>query len=124
MISKELIQKLKETGYKPKPRELTYSEVIMKFNDESKNYNLSDLIEECGDNFSSLINMKRFLKEPFAGETLDVKEDRYWECCGKSEIGETISGTGKTPDIAVANLWLKINKLSTEMLDTGTGTSI
>ena len=52
---------------------------------------LSELIEACGDDFTWL-----------------QKNDGWWECCTKTKPIENT--TGSTAEIAVSNLWLKLNE--------------
>ena len=70
---------------------------------------LSELIEACGDEFLELLKGYRTAKDyPFVG----------WKAWSTSEAAKKrdndddgyIAGRGKTPEEAVARLWLALNK--------------
>ena len=93
----ELAKKLKDAGF-PYKKSLFGGLTEESYLDEKGNtYNqptLSELIEACGDSFGSLgVN----------GQGINNKK---WHCFGKNRLIEF----GKTPEEAVANLWLELNK--------------
>lgn len=108
MITYELAKQLKDAGFKQygdgkRENEVGLPILIgMDFNSgEYGNYcyfpTLSELIEACGDRFYGV------LRGPFK---------KYWEAgeyWGYAEFCGTI-GQGSTPEEAVANLWLELNK--------------
>lgn len=57
---------------------------------------LSELIEACGENFSAL--------EVYREDWVE------WEAYQRNYGTPNISGKGSTPEIAVATLWLELNK--------------
>lgn len=59
---------------------------------------LSELIEECGDNFRSIIKAKDF--------------DPPYQANAYNGFGNNDFAYGQSPEEAVANLWLKLNKKS------------
>lgn len=92
MITYELAKKLKDAGFPQYNHSPEYRGDRL---NESPNIpyepTLSELIEACGDGFINLYNFGSFwqtnFKDGMAGET-----------------------AGKTPEEAVANLWLKLNE--------------
>lgn len=96
----ELVKKLKEAGF-------PYVGVWRKYRDDEGNDGdpdliwpdptLSELIEACGEDFGSL--NRNF--EP---------DDGLWRAVKKGTVHVGIITEGKTPEIAVANLWLELNK--------------
>ncbi len=54
---------------------------------------LSELIEACGEGFSSL----------------SYWDSKYWQATGKG-VGMVGYTSASTPEIAIANLWLELNK--------------
>lgn len=111
MISKELIQQLKEAGF---PIQYNMAKHVLNkpfgtVLDETREYGyksptLSELIEECGDKFASLD------KRPDWKEN-DSDEIGFWHCWGRLENNKL--HVAKTPEEAVAKLYLEIRKLST-----------
>ena len=105
----ELAKKLKDAGfvYNQKKKlltEATYLGGYEKVYAPSKNEILSsdyELIEECKDKFGSL--------ERFLGSS---NKDEYptWQWIAIALDVSSGSCSGKTPEEAVANLWLKLNK--------------
>jgi len=63
---------------------------------------LSELIEACGDKFEYL--------EFIIDGGLDGKVKLWWAYARKSIIPEAYERGGSTPEEAVANLWLALNK--------------
>lgn len=100
----ELAKKLKEAGLPQKPQNAFSSNQY--FNDDDGEYylpNLGELIEACGDRFRTLI---------YCG-----CEKCKWNVHGDEEIDGWNekddwrgSFNGSTPEEAVAELWLKLNK--------------
>jgi len=89
----ELAEELHKTGFKPK--NVTIAGSILAIQTTS----LSELIDACGKNFPKLSNEY--------GEW-ECGEMEY--CCGEHGYSwETIT-LGKTPEEAVAKLWLVLNK--------------
>jgi len=92
MINYELAKQLKEAGLKHNCSEDCYFN-IAKEKPICCNWHLEELIEACGDMFESL------LKE---------RINKRWICYSvDNKTGHT--SDGKTPEIAVAKLWLKLN---------------
>ncbi len=87
MINYELAKELKEAGF---PETTEYYGV---------NPTLSDLIEACGEEFGSL--ERRVL------ELGIIQNIIVWDCWGSNPQNQ---GYGSTPEIAVAKLWLALNK--------------
>ena len=72
-------------------------------------YDLSSLIEECGVGLISITNENSFSHS--GGKSKEIKWD--WSAIGIQEPypkGGYRHGMGKTPKIAVARLWLALNK--------------
>lgn len=95
-MSYELAKKLKEAGFSQKER-LSEIKTVNFINGErvEDTYfpTLSELIEECGDRFRSLVN-----------------EREFWYAISESIEKDFCKGDGKTPEEAVAKLWLELNK--------------
>ena len=94
----KLAKQLKEAGW---PQGLTGISISGNAWKECYSPGLSELIEACGDRFRTLI---------YCG----CKECK-WNVHGDSEIDDwddemRLSFNGKTPEEAVAKLWLKLNK--------------
>lgn len=107
MISYELALKLKEAGYISE-RNYGYEELTpldcrpsLELSVEHEKHavispTLSELIEACGD---EIVNLHRY---PFGA----------WEALGgKIEGKPVLSGSADSPEEAVANLWLELNKI-------------
>jgi hypothetical protein len=99
MISHELAKKLKDAGFPQNGLNVHCvheNSVCTLCKEYSYIPSLSELIEACGERFDKLCR---------------YKDDRglFWKCWGKAkgmiEIYET-----STPEEAVANLWLELNK--------------
>ncbi len=92
----ELVKKLKESGF-PQP----YQRVPKQFLEEAKKSfydpNLSELIKACGKKFGSLEKVKIGWRA------------KSWNTLYKDEIPPILC-IEKTPEEAIANLWLKLNK--------------
>lgn len=109
MISCELAKKLKNAGFSQKSdygyRTYYNGEVgIVNYHRDIPSENdvyiptLSELIEACGDRFGSL-------------ERLAKGEKQWFKASGWFEPKWTVySFDGETPEEAVANLWLELNK--------------
>ena len=106
----ELAKKLKDMGF-PKIRFTTFTatgsdEVIL-----LEGPTLSELIEACGD---KMVALQR--GEVFNGPNYEVKKGGWeavsrWESYNPPEIDESFPfGKGKTPEEAVAKLWIELNK--------------
>ncbi len=105
MISYELAKKLKEaefpqtgkshTWYSP-TGEYQINPISVVVNDSISIPTLSELIEACGKDFSILYN--------------NLRDDEMGWWAGTNVKGIQNPIMGKTPEIAVANLWLAINK--------------
>ena len=100
----ELAKKLKDTGF---PQKSKYEGDICQYDNlhhlgyyiskDNKNVyvpTLSELIEACGDRFSFLA-------------VLQGTQGKIWRA---SVPGEVFWWNGSTPEEAVANLWLELNK--------------
>lgn len=101
MISYDLAKKLKDAGY-PIRNDVNHFCPGCYCSPSDILPTLSELIEACGDRFSSLGHFK---------------EDNHWEAATffegfkegwQDRLGEGVA-TGSTPEEAVANLWLKLN---------------
>ena len=98
----ELAKKLKDAGF-PMPLSAIDERVREAFGENGKVYlfpTLSELIEACGKDFGMLINMSSDNKQKF-----EAYSDTDY---GPSPSG--LKGNGATPEEAVANLWLALNK--------------
>lgn len=84
MVDYNLAKKLKDAGFPFHHPESKWSKYIFP--------TLSELIEACGERFGYL------------WQELDIKE---WCACGQNW---SIFTQGKDPYVAVAKLWLKLNK--------------
>ena len=94
----ELAKELKDGGFP-----LHSNENISVFNVDDVIYatpTLSELIEACGEDFSYMDGKFRLQK---------CNECKDWIAHGFSKKDELIVGEGKTPEEAVARLWLKLN---------------
>jgi len=96
----ELAKKLKDAGF-PQIEHYDETDDLLQFHINNEFISiptLSELIDACGDGFRFLIHEKdpRSLKEwRCNNDKSEWKEDGFW---------------GKTPEEAVANLWLALNK--------------
>ena len=95
----ELAKKLKDAGFQqtwPKPDfvelhdAIKIQEIMDKYEKDVYIPTLSELIEACGNRFDFLANNK----------------NGTWQASG----GNINDQTGQTPEEAVANLWLELNK--------------
>lgn len=95
MISHELAQQLKDAGFPQYPGIPEKSKEI--FGGSPFAPTFSELIEACGERFSSLYS-------PLTGTE--------WKAFGWKEFkrGGELQGEGSTPEEAVARLWLALNK--------------
>ena len=91
-MNKELTKKLKDVGFESKDSALINSSSPDK--DGYITPHLSELIEACGNKFSSLEN--------WSANFVAIGYER--------QGGIEHKGKGKTPEEAVANLWLELNK--------------
>lgn len=95
----ELAKKLKDNGFPNSEKWVIKNDIITL--DSPFSLSLSELIEACGDRFSSINKIN--------GEWVAVN-------CKTIEDEESIEfdfknhSFGKTPEEAVANLWLELNK--------------
>ncbi len=116
MISYELAKQLKNNGFDQKeimPKNTIGYPALIVTEEQAKNPRmgfyvsrdnekvliptLSELIEACADDFL-------FLEAPKE----EFKEEASWIALGVDDG----AGSGNTPEIAVANLWLELNKKS------------
>lgn len=89
----ELAKRLKENGF---PQNFDISENIGHTMYSDIHFpSLSELIEACGKDFDQLERYNKY------------EEDADWKAYGYSHDKE---GLGSTPEEAVANLWLELNK--------------
>ena len=98
MITYELAKQLKDTGF-PNMRFVTQTTTGSDEIRVIESPTLSELIESCGKGFSSLTRSPRdtwYVASPH-GE-------------GKNEYELVVGSEYPTPEIAVANLWLELNK--------------
>jgi len=93
----ELAKKLKDAGF-PMPDIREGSHKVFQHPEYVVCPTLSELIEACGQKFFMLQNQDGITKEWLA------REARRWH------IGPYKEGIGSTPEEAVANLWLELNK--------------
>jgi hypothetical protein len=99
MITHELTIELEKAGLKPRG-DGQLSADATHCGDIYYHYSLSELIEACGKDFDSL---HRWSGEPNVN----------FQAFSESDWGGTpagLEGAGKTPEEAVARLWLAINK--------------
>ena len=93
----ELAKQLKEAGFP----DISWFSLIVNGSTDEIRYQmpaLSELIEACGDEFL-------YLKKYLAGD------GHQWEASGNTKIGEyDMFFVGKSPEEAVAKLWLELNK--------------
>jgi hypothetical protein len=93
----ELAKQLKDAGFPLKTTNFEYKEMVteaFKINDLWYLFpTLSELIEACGDGYFCLEGRGRWIAE-----------------CPHSTLRTLIQGEGSTPEEAVANLWLELNK--------------
>lgn len=99
MISYELAKKLKQSGF-PQTGSVIVSPIINGYPEEAP-YDvtyptLPELIEACGDEFKGIL---RNVLKGIVGEK--------WVA---SNMAENLFATGSTPEEAVANLYLELNK--------------
>ena len=88
-----LAKQLKEAGYPQKPKDRFSSNQYTYSDDDNDGVyepNLGELIEACGDRFD---DVRRVYAGEFVAETIGVEPQ-----------------IGKTPEIAVAKLWLELKK--------------
>lgn len=106
----ELAKKLKEAGY-PMKLAITTSDPSNLFTYPVGGAHfyiyptLSELIEACGDRFACLLNLGN-----------DDWKARADEPCYECYNGQP-EGKGSTPEEAVANLWLELNKKESDAFD-------
>lgn len=107
MISYELAKKLKDNGFKQDGNNRNgYGDPELIDEKGGRIYDvcyvptLSELIEACGDKFLRLTLLNN-------GEWSCETSDRQY--AEPTNVGDTIQW-GKTPEEAVANLWLKLNE--------------
>lgn len=100
----ELVKKLKDAGFPQEGFGMWWDGKVFTTKDIYSDLylpTLSELIEACGENFISL-------------DLVNKRDDYKWEacckycCCNEHGEGRHYIG-GKTPEEAVANLWLAIN---------------
>ena len=97
-MKQELLKKLKDTGFpKHECSYLVKGEIICGMCEQGMSPSLSELIKACGDRFAMI-----------------GREENYWyaradEACNECSSTQP-SGEGDTPEEAVANLWLSLNK--------------
>ncbi len=90
-MNKELQQQLRDAGY-------------------TEDFNLSELIEACNGKFA---NLKDSSKVVLGGEFWWAEgggEPKKCDYCGHIKDANHTMVQGKTPEEAVANLWLALNK--------------
>lgn len=99
----KLAKQLKDAGF---PQEVKQGRMLTESIDEEQRWaedcyvpTLSELIEACGNRFSDL-------------QLNGTKENIQWLAAGYKNVGDDgrTRTYGKTPEIAVSKLWLKLNK--------------
>jgi len=113
-MNHELAKKLKDSGFPQNinPDLPDYTTVEIKGGERYKVPTLSELIEACGGaNDFSLERIKDtwFAKKDWVSEPFKVEDKKV----NYSNIAVSVipkSGEGRTPEEAVANLWLSLNK--------------
>ena len=107
----ELAKKLKDAGF-PDSKEWNEHTTLMHGNffmtDGHGVPTLSKLIKACGEEF---LNLERHKGNPFTSD----KKQIWWSCCIKDRgtlltCGKNGEFGFKTPEEAVAKLWLELNK--------------
>lgn len=110
MLSYETALKLKEAGF-PQGANESY---LCQFNNETKeedcayNPTLSELIEACPKKHT----IEDYFEGDFTLQYWTTKLKQVWHCGYDGGDGwyEGAEGEGSTPEEAVANLWLELNK--------------
>lgn len=102
----ELAKKLKEAGF-PQAKWATPLNTAWRFDRGNEGEmvflpSISELMEACGDKFLSI--------EYVVDGGLDNKEKLWWAVSRRSVVPEEYQVAGETPEEAVANLWLLLNK--------------
>jgi hypothetical protein len=105
MIDYKLAKKLKEAGFEQKGNGTVIDEhdnvqTLRTSGFQLYSPTLSELIEACGESFDSLT----LCDGDWRADGIDPNIGCVVDCCG--ELGQ-----GSTPEEAVANLWLELNKL-------------
>lgn len=107
----ELAVKLKDAGF---PQKDVTTPILFREPDSNGNVEsaraidgvyaptLEDLIEACGDRFGKLLS-------PTYRERYDGRRD-HWTALSDDDRTDMYDVEGKTPEEAVANLWLTINR--------------
>lgn len=114
MISYKLTKQLKKAGFPV----IDYT-VRPLVSSKGKEYfgfispTLSELIEACGDKFTNLLKGKETFN-PLDMIGLRMSDSYEWHAIAKYEGGDSgfndVRGHGKTPEEAVAKLWLGLNQ--------------
>ena len=114
-MNHELAKKLKDAGL-PIMGCMGCDDHFFGYENDIHNPTLSELIEACGEGFQGLFSPKTPLGDRTQEwvavqsigwiEKLDKDSTPYY----KSEWSTWICWTGSTPEEAVANLWLELNK--------------
>jgi len=102
----KLIKELKDVGFPLKESRVEYCAcdrpIIVIGNKDYFPPSLSELIEACGEDFTYL-------------QKLQYNYTNYkWGATSKSVFNEEMLFKGDTPEEAVANLWLELNKKPNE----------
>lgn len=118
MLTYEIARELKDLGFPQK--QPGKGELGWKYNDKNSLVSLfastegdlyipslSELIEACGDKFSHLEQMTFEDKDVVYDW---VKEEGTWHAEYQIGISPQMCASGFTPEEAVTNLWLQINK--------------
>lgn len=92
MIPYELAQQLKDAGFPFKPAHCSFDKIIY-FSEPKLEPTLSELIAACGDGFYSLV----------------YALENDWRCFSEREGDYIDTADGKTPEEAVARLYLALN---------------
>lgn len=109
MITYKLAKKLKDAGFPLREMynlQIGFHTGLVKIDDV--NYlmpDLSELIEACGEDFGAL---KRYTNTWKAG---DCEADSKWGLGGHTDELSGNSACGKTPEEAVAKLWLNLKEV-------------
>lgn len=115
----DLLKQLKDAGFPLKPASMADEKARLKMFQYGKDSigrdntwwlipTLSELIDACGEDFAELVRSNDYETKPMwrAYMTEEAFDKTGIDCvvdCDGYEIGET-------PEIAVANLWLALNK--------------
>ncbi len=116
----ELCKKLKDAGFPIKEWDCS---CCLEMKGRLEIPTLSELIQACGDRFVMVGNDKAHENFSLGGRNYVLKQQingenmwRSYAYTGRKEdpIGKIVEEYGNTPEEAVANLWLELNKKTDE----------